>query len=144
VEEWSVDLRQDTLPGKSAWAIAGLITRGVGPAIALLVALFAGMLITGQVYLESPVLLVLAILSAVSGSYIVFTGIWLGFKRAEEKRAGYTTLANEFPHLPQIDPRTKRVVRLAGEPLLSREQYQERIRLINEAVAAEEEGDSAR
>jgi hypothetical protein len=35
-----------------------------------------------------------------------------------EARAGYTTLRNQWRHLPQLDPRSGRIVREAGAPYL--------------------------
>lgn len=143
-EEWRPDLVGEMRSGKSAWEWTGYSLWAVWPGLLLLAIVMIGMLITGKGYGEVQFLTVVMGMFLATVAYAVVTGFIAQMRRSEEKRAGYTTTTNEFPHLPQIDPRTKRIVRLAGEPLLSREQYQDRIRLINEAIAESEGRDSAR
>lgn len=137
-EEWRPDLAGEMRSGKSAWEWTGYALWAVWPTLVLLAIVMIGMLVTGKGYAEAPVLTVVMGMFLASVAYLLFAGFRAQVRRSEEKRAGCTTATNEFPHLPQIDPRTKRIVRLAGEPLLSREQYQDRIRLIDEAIAEEE------
>lgn len=47
----------------------------------------------------------LAVLSYLAGRFLGFL----------EARAGYTTLPNRYRDLPQLDPRTRRIIREAGE-----------------------------
>lgn len=62
--------------------------------------------------------------------FLNWVAIWVQVKKHREARAGYTTVMNERPDLEQIDPRTGWVVRLAGEPFLSRQEHLRRITLI--------------
>jgi hypothetical protein len=126
----------DVLPGRSAWSIMGVVLLSVPPGLALLLMLAVGMSVSGEGYGGSVFLTsaMVAILVDIAFAFVTMT--WFGFRRAEEVRAGYTTTANEFPHHPQVDPTTGMVIRLAGEPLLSREERRERIRRIQVAIAA--------
>lgn len=81
-------------------------------------------------------LLLLALHAVVIAPAVVIS---LEIKKRREVRKGYTTLTNQFGHVDQIDPKTHRIVRLAGEDLLMREEYLERIKLIR----SEESPDAA-
>jgi hypothetical protein len=119
----------------------GIALWGVPPLLVLLFVFAVGIMIRGEGYGGSIFLTSVMVLILVDVAFLaVVGGFWFGFRRAEEVRAGYTTLANEFPHVPQVDPTTGMVIRLAGESLLSREERRERIRVMQAAIAA---GDAA-
>lgn len=48
-------------------------------------------------------------------------------KEARELHAGYTTIMRSHKNVDQIDPSSGRVVRSAGEPFLTKDQYETRI-----------------
>lgn len=76
-------------------------------------------------------MIVLILLLVVHGVVIApAVVISLEIKKRREVKNGYTTLTNQFEHVDQIDPKTRQIVRLAGEEPLMREEYLERIRLI--------------
>jgi hypothetical protein len=114
----------------------GIVLLSVPPGLVLLLVLAVGMMIRGEGFGGSVFLTSVMVVILVDIAFAFVATTWFGFRRAEEVRAGYTTTANEFPRLPQVDPTTGMVIRLAGEPLLSREERRERIRLIQEAIAA--------
>lgn len=64
-------------------------------------------------------------------------GIYYLARRREHMR-GYVTIFNRFKHLPQVDDRTRRVIRLPGEDYLTPEECDRRLELIRQAIRAEE------
>ncbi|MFE7505355.1 hypothetical protein [Promicromonospora sp. NPDC057488] len=55
------------------------------------------------------------------------------FKEAREFYAGYTTLRGVHPAVDQVDPRSGRVIRVAGEPFLTRDEHDSRTALVRQA-----------
>ncbi|WP_454859215.1 hypothetical protein [Promicromonospora soli] len=135
-ETWRPGIEMDTLSGRSVWSIMGFVLLSVPPGLVLLLVLAVGMMVSGEGYGGSAFLTSVMVVILVDIAFALVTTTWFGFRSAEEVRAGDTTTANEFPHLPQVDPTTGVVIRLAGEPLLSREERRERIRLMQAAIAA--------
>lgn len=127
---WSPREARALVRGPSSFALLGWVLWGVGIGLSLLAVLVAGMLIRGSGYGGSPFLTVVMVMILLDAGFLNWVAIWVQVKKRREARAGYTTVMNERPDLEQIDPRTGRVVRLAGEPFLSRQEHLRRITLI--------------
>lgn len=129
----NIDARGRLLRGPAARVIALLQEWAAYLGGVLLAVLIVGMLVTGKGYGETGflVLIMLAILI----DALIFVPILLvasHLRKRAEVRAGYTTVTNQFPEVDQIDPQSGRVVRLAGEDTLNRDQYLERLGKIRE------------
>jgi len=73
---------------------------------------------------------VVATLAAVMAACLVvaFAFIYFGnLALKAEIAAGYTTSRFGYPHLELVDPSTNLIVRSAGEPLISRDEYRRRV-----------------
>jgi uncharacterized Zn ribbon protein len=60
-------------------------------------------------------------------------------RRTAELRAGYTTLFRTPVRVPYVDPRSDRVVRLAGEPALGPDEHRRRLALARESARRDKE-----
>jgi hypothetical protein len=105
-----------------------------------MVILVTGMLLRGSGYGGSPFLTGVMVLVLLDILYLVFIVVWSSIRKRREVRAGYTTVANQYREVEQIDPKTGRIVRLAGEELLTRDEYLRRVALIREFNGAERQG----
>ncbi|MEU4388090.1 hypothetical protein [Promicromonospora sp. NPDC023805] len=104
-------------------------------AYVLLAIFVVGMITTGEGYLKSPFLTaVMGLLLVEAVLFVPAILIGIALRKRKEVRAGYTTVTNEFPQVDQIDPKTGRVVRLAGEQTLNQSEYTERMGLIRAAI----------
>ena len=77
-------------------------------------------------------IMLILLLDAVA--YVPVVYVRLLARKKNEVRAGYTTVTNEFPQVGQVDPQTGRIVRVAGEDCLMRQEYLRRIVLIRESI----------
>lgn len=142
-DKWhpGLDARSRLLPGASAWSVASQQVWGSYVGGGLLLVLLVGMLIRGSGYWGSPILMtVVALLLIDAIFFIPGVLIRLSVRKRREVRAGYTTVTNQYPEVDQIDPKTGRIVRLAGEETLNRDEYLSRIGLIREAIESEQPG----
>lgn len=137
---WNLREPRTLVRGPSTFALLGWILWGVGIGLALLAVLVVGMLIRGSGYGSSPFLTGVMVAILLDAAFLNWVAIWVQVKKRREARAGYTTVMNEKPDLEQVDSQTGRVIRLAGEPLLERQEHLRRIGLIREAVAAARPG----
>jgi hypothetical protein len=55
-------------------------------------------------------------------------------KEARELYSGYTTIMRAHRDMDQVDPDSGRVVRAAGEPFLTQDQYDSRIALVRKSI----------
>lgn len=118
---------------RSAKALFGSMTWLNRLVFALLAVLVGGMLLRGgQGYANSAVLTFVMLALVLDVVSIVVLVIVFESRKRRELRMGYTTVTNQYPQVDQIDPKSGQVVRLAGEDILTREEYLERIRLIRE------------
>lgn len=136
-EAWRPDLdaRDQLLSGKSAWSLYRLLEGGVWVGGALLLLLIVGVILQW----DGPVpdlffaaIMLILLLDAVA--YVPVVYVRLLARKKNEVRAGYTTVTNEFPQVGQVDPQTGRIVRVAGEDCLMRQEYLRRIVLIRESI----------
>jgi hypothetical protein len=134
-----MDARRYLLPGRSTRSIIQLTGIAGGVAMILVIVLAVGMAVRGLGYGSSVLLSGVMILLLFDGVLVVPGLIgWAMIRNAAENRAGYTTGANVHQQLMEIDPATGRIVRLAGEPFPSADEYARRKHMIREAVAREE------
>lgn len=96
------------------------------------------MFVRGSGYGASPFLSVVMGLILLNVVYLAIVVLRLSMRKRREVRAGYTTVTNQYPEVDQIDPKTGRVVRIAGEVLLTREEYLRRVDLVHRAIDAEQ------
>ncbi|MDR7382218.1 hypothetical protein [Promicromonospora iranensis] len=101
--------------------------------LVFLAILVVGMLIRGSGYGGSPTLTIVMALILLDVFYLGTVVLRINRKKREVS-SGYTTVTNEFPHVDQIDPKTGRIVRLAGEETLNRDEYLRRTDLIREVI----------
>lgn len=138
-----IDASHRMLKGVSARSLLGLVGHGSSAVLWLLAILIVGMLLQGSGYASSPLLIV--VMALILGDIFLFLTpvvISESVRRRRELNAGYVTVVNRSSQVDQIDPGTGRVVRLAGEDLLTREEYLERIRMIREEIVSEREDGS--
>jgi len=134
----NIEAQGRLLRGPTARSIAFLQECAAYLGAALLVVLIIGMILTGKGYAETGFLVV--IMLAILLDALVFVPVLLfvsHLRKRAEVRAGYTTITNQFPGVDQIDPQTGHLVRLAGEDLLNRDQYRDRILKIREFSSGE-------
>lgn len=145
IGEWNpeLDARSRLLRGRSAWGLADQMTWAVRVGFVLLGILVIVILLPDAVGGKALFLFIVLFLLLLEG--LIWVPVTIGrmlVRRRREVSAGYTTVTNEFSQVDQIDPRTGRVVRLAGEGLLGPVEYQRRIKLIRESVASKSGGES--
>ncbi|MDR7382217.1 hypothetical protein [Promicromonospora iranensis] len=137
---WSLREVRTLVRGPSAFALLGWVLWGVGIGLVLLIVLVVGMLVRGTGYGGSPFSTVVMIAILLDAAFLNWVVIWVQAKKRREARAGYATVMNEKSGLEQVDSRTGRVIRLAGEPFLTRQEHLRRIGLIRESVKGEQLG----
>ncbi|MFC7021566.1 PhnA domain-containing protein [Promicromonospora thailandica] len=105
----------------------------------MLILLFVlGLALRGTGYLGSPFLTTVIVLIGVAGSVGALCSAVITYRvDPAERRAGYTTKKGDHLNLSQVDPRTNRVVRRAGEPFLEPGEYRRRLDLVRESDARE-------
>jgi hypothetical protein len=116
----------------------------VGALLLLLVVLSAGMAISGEGYASSPFLSVVMLLMIVSFIAELVVSALRGRRFKKEAKAGYTTSTRRYLDVPEVDPETGCVVRLAGESPLTPALHEERMRLIREFLAGEDVRENGR
>lgn len=119
MEAWTPTVSRERLPGPSARTLGvAMAVCGAGASI-LITVVFAGMLVLDTGYANSPVLTALMGVFGADVLAAVVVVVWASLKSRAEVRTGYTTRADAHPEVDQIDPRTNKVIRMAGEPLLT-------------------------
>jgi len=108
----------------------------LGIALALCLA-FGGVQIATGVGFKEPLAVAVFIIIAVQ-FLLIFPVLYHLNKRQVERElaSGYTTSTVGFTHLPQIDPYTGLVLRLAGQALMSPEQKSEQRRRVQQFRSA--------
>lgn len=94
--------------------------------VASTIAVVAAIVMTQSTF-SNPVV---ATLAAIEAACLVGGGACMYFGNLALKAeiaAGYTTSRFGYPHLELVDPSTNLIVRSAGEPLISREEYRRRV-----------------
>ncbi|MFI2485715.1 PhnA domain-containing protein [Promicromonospora kroppenstedtii] len=86
---------------------------------------------------------VLKTFAALTGATVLVAStcdLWVRYGlQAAELRAGYTTAYRTPDRVPYVDPRSNRVIRLAGEPELDRDEHRRRLALAREAARRDKE-----
>ena len=120
------------LPGRTAWALDRTVMRVVIIVTAILIAAaIARIVLTGRLgWVFVAFLLVQLILSAARALVQRYTKM--------EQGAGYTTLNGVELHFPQLHPRTGALLRVAGAPPLTKQQFRD---ALGPHVDADEEND---
>ncbi|WP_419703189.1 PhnA domain-containing protein [Promicromonospora sp. NFX87] len=142
---WNPEIRAQRIPGPSARAVVLLGLFSILGAIAGSFVFFAVVVLL-PIVLRDPdavpsvvPMSILAVsgtaaLTAVSCDAYVSYGL-----RTAELRAGYTTLSRTSVRVPHVDLRSNRVVRLAGEPLLSPDEHRRRLALARQSARRDKE-----
>lgn len=135
---WSPGIKRRRVPGPSVRTLLICTVVAVALFFALTLIFVIGMAVRGTGYQGSPFLTVVILLMGVfgisAGVCNVSVAYWVG---PAEARAGYTTKRGDHQNLSQVDPRTNRVLRMAGEPFLDPDEYRRRLALIREAAVRE-------
>lgn len=138
VREWSPELKRQRIPGPSvrtlaAWGLAAAV------AFSVLVATFLiALAMRESGYLEPSLPAAVLVPVGVSGTAAGMLNVWIEYwVGPAEIRAGYTTKRSEHPKLSQVDPRTNRVIRRAGESFLDPDEYRRRLGLVRESADRE-------
>jgi len=140
VSDWNPEIKRRRIPGPSVRTLS-LWGLGAAAVFFVLIPIFViGLAIRGSGYLGSPFLTTVIALIGVSGMTAAVINVhiscWVG---PAEIRAGYTTKRGDHQKLGQVDPRTNRVIRRAGESFLAPDEYRRRLGLIRESADREEE-----
>ncbi|TFD93030.1 hypothetical protein E3T61_05500 [Cryobacterium lactosi] len=117
---------RERVPGPSLIRTAYLTVLSAALTVASTIAVMVAILVTQSTF-DNPVVATLAaILAACLVGGVACTHF---VKRAlkAETAAGYTTSRFGYPQLELVDPSTNLIVRAAGEPLISREEYRRRV-----------------
>lgn len=119
--------RAPMLRGRSAAYIMALSARmailvGFSIGVAVVLVMLLGEELTGRSIFGFMVAVLLLLFIATG---VVHTAGKV--KEAREVHAGYTTIMRSHGNVDQIDPSSGRVVRLAGDPFLKKDQYETRI-----------------
>ncbi|MFD7024859.1 PhnA domain-containing protein [Promicromonospora sukumoe] len=142
---WNPEIRVRRIPGPSARTVvvAGLLSGllllvGV---VLILIFIAAAVAAPDATPVAAPV--VLKIFAALTGTttFVACTcELWVHYGlRAAELRAGYTTLYRTPERFPHVDPRSNRVIRMAGEPALDRDEHRRRLALARESARRDRE-----
>jgi hypothetical protein len=126
VDQWVPGAKVTLLPGKTGNQLAKaevVILLALFPLLAILV---AGMAITGAGYASSPFLTLVMILVVCDVICSFVVSALCDRKLRAEARAGYTTSVRRFNDVAEVEVRTGYVIRAAGEPPLTRDQYADR------------------
>ena len=116
-------------PASAITRLAGLLALLIVPMIAITA---VPVFVLGDAFGDSAVfgLALVAILLLLAATGVVHTAAKI--KEAREFYAGYTTVMRAHVGVDQIDPESGRVVRVAGEPFLTRDQYDSRLALVRQ------------
>lgn len=130
MNEWRPGIEYQQLKGMSAMRRARL---GIVWNTAFLASLFLGValwLARGQAFMDSlwaALVMASAFISSMpTGAYMAGYEVRL----KQEARAGYATARGRSIDLVEVDWMSSQVIRLAGEPRLSREEYTRRVALV--------------
>lgn len=131
VDQWAPGVKVAMLPGVSGFKLAKIEIGILLALFPLLLILVVGMVITGGGYGSSQFLTVVMglIVCDVIASFIVSAACNRRFRA--ESGAGYTTSTRRFNDVDEVDVASGCVVRLAGEPSLTRDQHAQRVARIN-------------
>ncbi|MFI8527717.1 PhnA domain-containing protein [Promicromonospora sukumoe] len=144
IRTWNPEIRARRIPGPSAFAVVRVqVLSALGSAAGVVfffVVVAYTEIIGGSEVIAEAVAITLA---ALSGTAAVLSGsceCYLAYGlRAAESRAGYTTVFGKSMRLPHVDPRSDRVIRLAGEPALSPDEHRRRLALARESARRDRE-----
>jgi hypothetical protein len=135
-------MRRDLLPGFAAGKLA-IWAVGVAAFFIVYTAIFfAGMAIAGVGYGASPGLTALFVIWCVGGAVTAILNLFLHYWVVpRELRAGYTTAYRIHQEVEYVDPQTRYVLRVAGEPFLEPAERRRREALVNQVLAIEDPAD---
>ena len=136
VETWRPGIRKQVLEGASGRKLAQVGFALIVVLLVLLIILVVGMTIAGGGYASSQFLSTVMFLVVVNFVAEVVVSVLRGRRIRREAEAGYTTSTRQHLELPEVDPETGCVVRLAGEPPLTPALCEERMRAIREHLAS--------
>jgi hypothetical protein len=123
-----IEFRQLKGVGAARYARPGLIW-GAAFLAFLFIGLMCG-LIFGQSFMDSPWSLLVIVPTLISGTTMGGYSAGYEVRLKQEARAGYTTVYGRSVDLVEVDWLSGRVIRLAGEPRLSREEHSRRVGLV--------------
>ena len=123
-------MRQVAVRGKSAFELQTRNRRlGRYVALGILVGVGSGLIDWSQQNLVHVLALVILNISLGLGMFVwVPAQIVANLREVAEVRAGYTTLRDAHQDVQEVEPGTFRLVRLAGEPFITNQQREERLR----------------
>ncbi|MCF4123107.1 hypothetical protein L1785_19225 [Antribacter sp. KLBMP9083] len=134
VDHWTPGTKVALLPGPTGLKLAKIEMGIILALFPLLAILVAGMAIAGEGYASSPFLTLIMVLVAGDIVSSSIASARCNRKLRAEVRAGYTTSARRFNEVDQVDVHTGYVIRVAGEPPLTRGQYDERAERIRDHI----------
>jgi hypothetical protein len=140
VDQWVPGMKVALLPGKTGNQLARAEVAIILALFPLLVILAAGMAITQDGYASSPFLtlvMILIVCNVLSSSVV---SALCNRRLRAEARAGYTTSVRRFTEVAEVDFRTGYVIRAAGEPPLTRDQYADRAERIHAHIQETRQG----
>lgn len=128
--EWRPDIEFQQLKGRSAarHSIRGLVLSRI--AFPLFLATVALGLIFREALMDSPLVLLLIVPLLVTAPMAHWHIGMFRARREKEAKAGYATAPDQSIDLVEVDWVSSRVIRLAGEPRLDRDEYERRVRLV--------------
>ena len=142
--EWSPDIPRQTVRGTSARILASnglvaacvVVTSCVLFLIGFLIGFLTGPAVPVQEYEGPQILNILLIPMVLSAFHGIVSSIRYDRRVKQEARMGYTTCYLQPAELDEVDWKTGRVIRLASEPRLSREEFRARVAAVRSAAAS--------
>lgn len=138
VVEWTPEMRVARITGPSARTLAFVMVCSAAGSILFLIILALGLATSGSGYSGSTLLIVAVVIGALCGALAITSELLLHYAvRKRELRAGYTTSASGPVRVPQVDPRSNRVIRSGGEAHLDPDEYRRRLALARRSALRE-------
>ncbi|WP_454859217.1 PhnA domain-containing protein [Promicromonospora soli] len=126
------------IAGPSVRTLAFVMVCSAAGSILFLIILALGLATSGSGYSGSTLLTVAVIMGALCGAIAIASELLLHHSvRKRELRAGYTTSASGPLRVPQVDPRSNRVIRSGGEAHLDPDEYRRRLALARRSALRE-------
>ena len=136
---WNPEIRARRIPGPSVRTVS---VTGLFSALVLLISVVI-FFIAAATTAAAATPVVLKTFAALIGATVLVAStcdLWVHYGlQAAELRAGYTTAYRTPDRVPYVDPRSNRVIRLAGEPELDRDEHRRRLALAREAARRDTE-----
>ncbi|WP_169736303.1 PhnA domain-containing protein [Promicromonospora kroppenstedtii] len=136
---WNPEIRARRIPGPSVRTVSVI---GLFSVLVLLLGVVF-FFITAATAAPDATPVVLKTFAALTGATMLVASacdLWVRYGlQAAELRAGYTTAYRTPDRVPYVDPRSNRVIRLAGEPELDRDEHRCRLALAREAARRDKE-----